>query len=139
MGLKTLRGKVDNSETELIFSYSSANLTRAWVVQDILLGDTQTPSSARCEGLILHTDATAKTTFDLGDNQTIGIAWKASADSRIQRVLDPLHVVVGNLYLTSLEATNGPTNYLVILEEIKVANAANILYRLKERAQGGLE
>ena len=64
-----------------------------------------------------------KTTFDLGDNQTIGIAWKASADSRIQRVLDPLHVVVGNLYLTSLEATNGPTNYLVILEEIKVANA----------------
>ena len=137
----TLRGFVASlaDSPVSVFDYQGNDLTRGWKIIDFNCTDAVDPTSAN-KGYILHTDNIAKIwgppslTPGMSDNQIIG--WCAGPTVTGVTQIDPNHVIVNSLYLSPLD-TN--ISYLIILEEIKIDDMANVIYQLKERAQSSLE
>lgn len=134
--IKSLRGNLDAGRSppvpESIFHYDGTDLTRGWKIKEIYATQ-EGDESASNPGVIFHTDPVAKRNFDLSDNQIIG--WAGSSFQ--PQVLDPNHIIVGDLYATNLSSEIN--SYLVVLEEITIEKAMNVIYRLKERAQSTLD
>lgn len=128
----TLRGDVTAGAHSRLLDYEGVDLTRGWKV---ISGNTLTASEPKTTngGMILHTDDVAKTTMDFNDNQTIG--WVGGPPTSTDNVIDPNHVIVNSLYATGLDRVT----FLIVLEEVTIEPIQNVIYQLKERAQGTLE
>lgn len=138
--IHTLRGYIPASGTvTLIFDYEGNDLTRAWKIIEFNCTDALRPTEAN-EGYILHTDDVVKIwgppalAPGMSDNQIIG--WCAGPTITGVTQIDPNHIIVNSLFLSSLDTH---ISYLVILEEIKIDANQNIIYQLKERAQAALK
>jgi hypothetical protein len=168
--LLSFRGQIssdDNARTvdQLIFTYTSPDLTRAWKIESFYLwpktvraitgtGDGQFQMSAS-----LATDEIGSVGFaeimSVIDNRQIGWISKGynlrdSSDDFItsptglvdnQAIMDPDHIVNRNLYInlyTTSDNTASPEreyNYLLILKEVKVSESEAILQMVKGVAQ----
>jgi hypothetical protein len=75
--------------------------------------------------------------MDASDNRQIGWARETTtATTRLQSraIIDPDHVVVQDLWISNL-STNGPANYLIILEARELNDNESVLQLIKERSQ----
>jgi hypothetical protein len=134
MSLRTLRGYILGNSLKEAFVYQANNLERGWRVLSVQVCDTTAPVSGTTDGIVLHTDNRAHTSFNFWDNRVIGIAARTSGADNGLEMIDPNHIVTTGLYISNLDSA--PATYLIILEEIKVGSTENIIYQLKERAQG---
>jgi len=138
----TLKGRMDataepNQQMRKILDYEGVDLTRGWKViggEALLMSS---PTSG-FKGLVLHTDDIRKLSIDFSDNQVLGwIGNTLSAGSPDMGFLDPNHIIVSSLYLSTLEST--AVTYMVVLEQVRITAIENVIYQLKERAQAALE
>ncbi len=75
--------------------------------------------------------------MDAGDNSQFGWTWLGSgAGSSIERILDPDHVAVRDLYITIEQAGGSePFNYMVVVDEYDITNDEAIINIIKEGSQ----
>jgi len=154
------------TEDELLFSYESSDLTRGWKVTGFHLWFTDprvwTGISERGTQLItifgkLQTDEESSGRMDSSDNREF--AWLTNTyqlnQSRaqtpavnaliprdVQKVMDPDHVVVQELYISlglyassDHEAVEMDISYLVEIEEFKITPTQTILQIVKGTGQ----
>ena len=133
--IRALRGEVVGGTKELAFQYQANDLSRGWRVISLVVCDSVAPVSAQADGIVLHTQDVRQTTFDFDDNRVIGFAGRTVSGKAIE-IMDPNHIIVSNLWMSNLDSL--PTTYLLLLEELKVTDAENVIYQLKERAQGSI-
>jgi len=94
--------------------------------------------------VILHTNDqdTAVTLVLPSFEDNRQIAWGSLADSTrgytSNIVIDPNHVIVNDLYFTNNDSGTN-VEVMVILEKKEITDTENILYQIKERAQGPLQ
>jgi len=134
MTIRTLRGYVLGNTLKEAFIYQANDLSRGWKVMSVQVCDTTAPVSGTTDGIVLHTDNRAHTSFNFWDSRVIGIAARTSGADNGLEMIDPNHIVTTGLYLSNLDSN--PATYLIILQEVKVSSTENIIYQLKERAQG---
>jgi len=133
--VRTLKGQVVGQRMKLAFRYEGNDLTRGWRVLSITVCDSISPISATSDGIVMHTDDIQKTRLDLSDNQTIGFAGRGAGNEF--EIVDPNHIIVNDLYLSNLDSV--AAMYMIELIEEKIDPTFNIIYQLKERAQGAIE
>lgn len=133
--VRTLRGQIAANSLKTALNYEGTDLTKGWKILSITVCDSVAPVSAQSDGVIMHTDDVQKTRFSLTDNQTIGFAGRGSGNDFT--VVDPNHIIVNDLYLSNLDSS--PATYMIELTEVKIDPTFNIIYQIKERAQGALE
>ena len=94
--------------------------------------------------VILHTNDqdTAVTLVLPSFEDNRQIAWGSLADATrgytSNIVIDPNHIIVNDLYFTNNDSGTG-VEVMVILEKKEISDTENILYQIKERAQGPLQ
>lgn len=128
----SLRGEVVQNELKTIFDYEGTDLTRGWKVLSAKVIELSSPAR-ECLGIVLHTNEAFQLPI-MSQNQVIGFAARGSGGAPVL-LLDPNHVIVSSLYLSGLSAI---ASYIIVLEEVKMDSSRNVIYQLKERAQGAL-
>jgi len=94
--------------------------------------------------VILHTNDqnTAVTLVFPSFENNRQIAWgsvaRDTAGYTKNIVIDPNHVIVNDLYCTNNDSGTN-VEVMIILEKIEISDSENILYQIKERAQGPLQ
>ena len=133
MTIRSLRGYIQGGSLKEAFIYQANDLTRGWKVLSIEICDTIAPVGAQADGVVLHTDNRRHTNFNFWDSRVIGFSGRTAGGQDVN-ILDPNHIITTGLYMSNLDSN--PANYLIVLEEVKVGSTENIIYQLKERAQG---
>jgi hypothetical protein len=133
--VRTLRGQITGNAIKTALNYEGTDLTKGWKILSITVCDSISPVSGTSDGVVMHTDDVQKTRFSLTDNQTIGFAGRGAGNEF--EVVDPNHIIVNDLYLSNLDSS--AATYMIELTEVKIDPTFNIIYQLKERAQGALE
>lgn len=135
MKVHTLRGRVElNSTKRLILN--DGRLNHGLVVKEFYVW-TISQASGDDVDCILSLSGTVTAEMDASDNRQIGWARETTtATTRLQSraIIDPDHVVVQDLWISNL-STNGPANYLVILEAKELNDNESVLQLIKERSQ----
>jgi len=132
--IRSLRGMIGANKQQLAFQYQANDLTRGWRIISFQVCDS-TSILNQANGIVLHTQDEQQTTFDFDDNRVIGMAGRTKEGNAVQ-ILDPNHIIVSNLWLSNLDGSQ--STYLLLLEEFVVTPAENVVYQLKERAQGAI-
>ena len=102
--------------------------------------------SSNIDNVFLHTtDKNQKVALyppALTDNRQIAWGQIAGAGSTTgygqNIIIDPNHVIVNDLYCSNNDSS-AAADVLVIIKKIKITGYENIIYQIKERAQGSLE
>tara|TARA_Y100000015_G_C2379848_1_gene84424 strand:+ start:508 stop:912 length:405 start_codon:yes stop_codon:yes gene_type:complete len=74
--------------------------------------------------------------IDFGDNRSFG--WACGNINGHTVVLDPEHLVIGDLFIRASIPAGSQLNYLVTLEQIEVDDNTAVITLIKERAQDDL-
>jgi hypothetical protein len=135
MKVHTLRGRVDLNTTKRLI-LNDGRLTHGMVVKEFYVW-TISQASGDDVDCILSLSGTVTAEMDASDNRQIGWARETTtATTRLQSraIIDPDHVVVQDLWISNL-STNGPANYLIILEARELNDNESVLQLIKERSQ----
>ena len=76
-------------------------------------------------------------TINFSDNRQIG--WCVINPNQYINLLDPDHLVIGDLYLNINTAADVNLNYLVEVERLEVSDVEAVMTLIKERSQDVLE
>ncbi len=134
----TLRGRVSQESTKRLI-LNDGRLNHGMVVKEFYVW-TISQASGNDVDCILSLSGIVSNEMDAGDNRQIGWARETTtATTRLadMSIIDPDHVVVQDLWISNL-STNGPANYLVILESKELSNNETVLQLIKERSQDDL-
>ena len=134
----TLRGRVSQESTKRLI-LNDGRLNHGMVVKEFYVW-TISQASGDDVDCILSLSGIVSNEMDAGDNRQIGWARETTTGTTRQQsrsIIDPDHVVVQDLWISNL-STNGPANYLVILEAKELSNNETVLQLIKERSQDDL-
>jgi len=135
MKVHTLRGRVDLNATKRLI-LNDGRLTHGMVVKEFYVW-TISQASGDDVDCILSLSGTVTAEMDASDNRQIGWARETTTATTRQQsraIIDPNHVIVQDLWISNL-STNGPANYLVILEAKELNDNESVLQLIKERSQ----
>lgn len=94
--------------------------------------------------VVLHTNdadtAVAVIPPDFENNRQIAWGAVTSAARGLGRniIIDPNHVIVNDLYISNNDSAS-QIEVLIVLRKKEISDSENILYQIKERAQGNLQ
>ena len=87
-------------------------------------------------GTLSMNPKTAGNGMQAGDNSEIGWAWTDGNLNNYQRILDPDHIIVRDLYVTLESVSTGEDfNYMIVLEEYSITDEEAIINIIKEGSQ----
>jgi hypothetical protein len=135
MKVHTLRGRVDLNTTKRLI-LNDGRLTHGMVVKEFYVW-TISQASGDDVDCILSLSGTVTAEMDASDNRQIGWARETTTATTRQQsraIIDPDHIVVQDLWISNL-STNGPANYLIILEAKELNDNESVLQLIKERSQ----
>lgn len=75
-------------------------------------------------------------TINFGDNRQIG--WAVLNSNQYYSIVDPDHLVIGDLYLNIAVAQDVIMNYMVTIEQVEVSDVEAVMTLIKERSQDDL-
>jgi hypothetical protein len=140
MKRRTLRGTVETNGEVRRLVVDDGNPNHGYKVTAFyILSISPQASTADAIGTLAKHEDGART-WTLSDNRQIGWAGQtmigSAAPDATMAVLDPDHVIVGDLYVWGFGTTSTPGyQYLVELETIELADDEAVLQLIKERSQ----
>jgi len=139
-GTYTLRASVP-SRTTLRFQLDNGDFNSGFKVVQL---DLFQIGGSDVSDVVLHTNdqdtAVALVTPDFENNRQIAWGSVARSTSGYTKniVVDPNHIIVNDLYITNNDSSS-QVEALVVLRKKEISDTENILYQIKERAQGSLQ
>ena len=129
---RTLRGQLTSGETRRIL-IDDGDFTHGFIVRALEISPVNPldETNSAATSAILHIAATPQSEFDWGS--PVQVAWATYNTNPVNTltVIDPDHVVVQELYITNLNATN-PLNYMIHIEDKMLGPARAVLQMVKE-------
>ena len=131
---RILRGEIEGSAMKELFRYQGKDLKHGWRIRWIEVLHATNPGVSTSHGVDLHTNEDRQGRRDIQDNQVIAMGWYDGAGAGLQMLMDPDHTIVTTLYGSNVSEDDAI--YMVGMEKIKISETENILYQIKEEAQG---
>lgn len=131
---RILRGIIEGSSMKELFHYQGKDLKHGWRIRWMEVLHATNPGVSTSHGVVLHTNEVRQGRLNIEDNQTIAMGWYDGAGAGLQMLMDPDHTIVTTLYASNVSEDDAI--YMVGLEKIKITETENIIYQIKEEAQG---
>jgi hypothetical protein len=135
---RTLRGSIDvvgnTGKTQILVD--DGNINRGYKVTDFFIFsfNGKIPFNAN---LAFSPQVLASEYMDTGNNAQFAWTWlDGGADAPIQRIIDPDHVAVRDMFISIEDVTtDGRFNYMIVVEEYAISDEEAIINIIKEGSQ----
>ena len=133
-GLHTIRGQLQAGELKSLLQDGRKGI--GWLIEDFKVWQTDGTGAGDAQA-VLQTNQPASLTESSGDayNQ---IAWATVSGGKWESILEPNRVVIEDLSINSLQNSEAPVNFILVLKQIKISSTQRIMELIRARGQGAL-
>lgn len=133
-GIHTIRGYLNAGEVKSLIQDGRNGI--GWLIEDFKTWqiDGTGTGDAQCVLLTNNPTALAQSSGD-AYNQ---VAWSTVSGGKWESIVEPNRVIIEDLSITSIQNSEAPVNFMLILKQVKTSPIRRIMELIKQRGQGAL-